>query len=100
MLVIVLINGSLNQLQQTTYQNWLILLLIGFTTGSGALFLFYYGLRKVKAMVATICELFFPVSAILFDYLFNGKVLTPIQWISATILLISIIKLSLRPGVD
>lgn len=100
MLVIVLINGSLNQLQHTTQQNWLILFIIAFTTGSGALFLFYYGLRKVKAMVATICELFFPVSAILFDYFFNGKVLSPIQWISATILLIAIIKLSIRPSVD
>ena len=100
MLVIVLANGSLSQWHQTTYQNWLILLIIAFTTGTGALFLFYYGLRKVKAMVATICELLFPVSAILFDYLFNGKVLNPIQWISATILLIAIIKLSIRPGVD
>lgn len=100
MLIIVLVTGSLTQLQFTTPQNWLILFVIAFTTGSGALFLFYYGLRKVKAMIATICELLFPVSAILFDYLFNGKVLSSIQWISAIILLISIIKLSIRPSVD
>ena len=100
MLVIVLFSGSLDQFQVTTHQNWLILIIIAFTTGSGALFLFYYGLKKVKAMVATICELLFPVSAILFDYLFNGKLLSPIQWISATILLIAIIKLSIRPNVD
>jgi drug/metabolite transporter (DMT)-like permease len=100
MLVIVLITGSLIQLQHTTSQNWFILFIIAFTTGSGALFLFYYGLRKVKAMIATICELLFPVSAILFDYLFNGKVLTTIQWVSAIILLMAIIKLSIRPNVD
>lgn len=100
MLVIVLINGSLTQFHETTSQNWLILFIIAFTTGSGALFFFYYGLRKVKAMVATICELFFPASAILFDYLFNDKILSPIQWISATILMIAIIKLSIKPGVE
>ena len=100
MLAIVLINGSLTQFHETTSQNWLILFIIAFTTGSGALFFFYFGLRKVKAMVATICELFFPASAILFDYLFNGKVLSPIQWISATILMIAIIKLSIKPGIE
>ena len=100
MLVIVLMNGSLTQLHETTSQNWLIFIIIAFTTGSGALFFFYYGLKKVKAMVATICELFFPVSAILFDYIFNGKVLSPIQWISATILMFAIIKLSIRPGLE
>jgi len=100
MLIFVIMSGSMTQLKVTTPQNWLILLLIAFTTGSGALFLFYFGLRKVKAMIATICELLFPVSAILFDYLFNGKVLSSIQWISAIILLIAIIKLSIRPNVD
>ena len=100
MLIIVLLAGTMNQIHVTTPMNWTILFVIAFTTGSGALFLFYYGLRKVKAMIATICELLFPVSAILFDYLFNGKVLSTIQWISAIILLISIIKLSIRPNVD
>jgi len=100
MLIIVLICGTMSQLVHTTPHNWMILFIIAFTTGSGALFLFYFGLRKVKAMIATICELLFPVSAILFDYLFNGKVLTPIQWISAIVLMLAIIKLSIRPSVD
>ena len=100
MLIIVLLAGTLTQLELTTPQNWTILIIIAFTTGSGALFLFYYGLRNVKAMVATICELLFPVSAILFDYLFNGKVLSTVQWISAIVLMSAIIKLSIRPNVD
>jgi drug/metabolite transporter (DMT)-like permease len=100
MFVLVLFNGLFIQFKETTPLNWTIFIIISFTTGSGALFLYYYGLRKVKAMVATICELFFPVSAILFDYLFNHRILTPIQWISSIILLIAIIKLSIKPGVD
>jgi drug/metabolite transporter (DMT)-like permease len=100
MFVLVLFNGLFYEFKVTTQINWTIFIIISFTTGSGALFLYYYGLRKVKAMVATICELFFPVSAILFDYLFNHRVLSPIQWVSSIILLIAIIKLSIRPGVD
>lgn len=100
MFVLVLFNGLVIQFKETTPLNWTIFVIISFTTGSGALFLYYYGLRKVKAMVATICELFFPVSAILFDYLFNHRILSPIQWVSSIILFIAIIKLSIRPGVD
>ena len=79
-----------------TTTNWLIFIIIALTTGSGALFLYYYGLNKVKAMVSTICELFFPVSAILFDYLINGQVLTPVQWISAAVMIFAILKISLN----
>ncbi len=95
MLIFVLIAGSLSSFSTITNHNWIIFLVITFTTGSGAIFLYYYGLRKVKAMVATICELCFPLSAILFDYFFHGKVLTPIQWISAAVMLIAIVRLSL-----
>ncbi|MBK7031361.1 MAG: DMT family transporter [Bacteroidales bacterium] len=83
MLLIVLITGSLNLLSGVQRFEWLIFLLIGLTTGSGAIFLYYFGLTRIRAMLATICELCFPLSAILFDYLFNQKVLTPVQWVSA-----------------
>jgi drug/metabolite transporter (DMT)-like permease len=95
MLIIVLITGKLSQFTQVTPTNWLIFFVIALTTGSGAIFIFYYGLVRVKAIVATICELFFPISAIIFDYLFNGNKLTVIQWISATIMIIAIINLNL-----
>lgn len=95
MLVFVLITGSLPGLANVTTNNWIIFLVITFTTGSGAIFLYYYGLRKVKAMVATICELCFPLSAIMFDYFFNGKVLSPVQWISAAVMMIAIVRLSI-----
>jgi len=52
-------------------------------------------LKKVKAIIATICELFFPLSAIIFDYLINKTFLTPIQWIGALVLIFSILKLNI-----
>ncbi len=94
MLPIVLISGKIHQFAEATMFNWLIFIIIGLTTGSGAIFLYYFGLKRVKASVATVCELFFPISAILFDYLFNGTVLTTVQWVSASVMIFAIINLN------
>ena len=96
MLPYVLISGSISQLTVTTANNWLIFFIIGITTGSGAIFLYYFGLQKIKAMIATICELFFPLSAILFDYVFNDSKLTIIQWISAAALITAVIGINVN----
>jgi len=96
MLIIAAFAGSLPGIGSVNQKEWLIFLIIAFTTGSGAIFLYYFGLKRIRAMLATICELCFPVSAILFDYYFNGKVLNPIQWISASIMILAILKLSIQ----
>jgi len=83
------------QFQTVEPQTWLIILLICATTGSGAIFLYYYGLRKINAMTSTILELFFPISAVLFDYLFNGNKLSPVQWIAALLMMLCIFMLNL-----
>jgi drug/metabolite transporter (DMT)-like permease len=96
MFLFVLFAGGFDQLAVTTQKNWLIFFIIAFTTGSGAIYLYYYGLRKVRAMVATICELCFPLTAILLDYLINDQKLNQVQWLSAAILIFSIIMLNLK----
>lgn len=96
MLLVVLATGKLEWIAQTTPTNWLIFFIIAFTTGSGAIFLYYYGLRKVRASVAAICELCFPLSAIFFDYIVNNQLLTAVQWISAGFLLFAIVMLNLQ----
>jgi len=95
MSILLVFTGSWSGFGAITSANWIVFFIIAFTTGSGAVFLYYFGLRNVKAMVATICELCFPLSAIVFDYLFNGKVLTMVQWVSAAIMLAAIIRLSI-----
>jgi drug/metabolite transporter (DMT)-like permease len=97
-LVYLLASGTGVPLAEVTSQNWLLILLIGLTTGSGAIFLYYFGLTRVRAIVATICELSLPLSAILFDYLINGSVLGPWQWIGAAVLIAAITMVSLRPA--
>lgn len=92
----VLFFSNFGEIHNVTSQNWMIFLLIAVTTGSGAIFLYYYGLKKVSAMVSTICELFFPISAIIFDYLFNKQTLSLVQWISVGIMILAIVKISMN----
>lgn len=94
MLVFILIFNRSIRFDQVTTTNWVIFLIIAFTTGSGAIFLYYYGLNHVKASVAVICELFFPISTIVFDYLFNGSRLSVIQWVSAAVMVFAIVNLN------
>jgi len=96
MLLYVLSTGMLSHIPEITGFQWTIFAIIGITTGSGAIFLYYFGLTRIRAMLATICELCFPVSAILFDYLVNDRVLSPLQWVSAGVLIFAILKLSLQ----
>jgi len=96
MLLFVLSTGMLADIPKISGFQWSIFFIIGITTGSGAIFLYYFGLTRIRAMLATMCELCFPVSAILFDYLINDKILSPVQWVSAAILIFAILKLSLE----
>jgi len=93
MVVIVAGSGSFS-VSLISPKQWLIFGLIIFSSGAPAIFLYYYGLNHITASVATICELAFPLTAILLEYLVYGKVLAPVQWAGIVILLASIIKVS------
>ncbi|MBN1651454.1 MAG: DMT family transporter [Bacteroidales bacterium] len=94
MLIFVIGNGQIFEFEKITPLNWWMIGIISLTTGSGAIFLYYYGLKHVRAIISTVSELFFPISAILFDYIFNKHLLSPIQWISAAVMIFAIIKLN------
>lgn len=81
-----------------TNANWIIVLIISLTTGSGAIFLYYFGLTRVRASVATICELCLPLSAVLLDYFVNDSVLGLWQWLGAALLVGAILRISLAPN--
>ena len=94
MLVIIIYNKSYLNFYEATPQNWIIISVISLTTGSGSMMLYYYGLKRVKAIIATIMELFFPISAVFFDYMINDNILSEIQVISAVIMIFAIINLN------
>ncbi|WP_163469843.1 DMT family transporter [Fusobacterium sp. IOR10] len=92
--LIVLYNKQLNLILDVTGFQWFIFIVIALTSGSMAIMIYYKGLQYITASVATICELAFPISSVLFDYIFNKNLLTAIQSFGAIILLFSIIKIS------
>jgi len=94
MFFIVLFTGHLFDFSQITPSNWLFIALIGLTTGSGAIFLYYYGLRNVRASLSTFLELMYPITAVVLDYFVNKTVYSPVQWVAAAVMLFAIIMLN------
>ena len=94
MLVIVLAYGELNQISEISNSQILTFLLIAFTTGGPAMFLYYYGLKYTSASSSTILELAFPLTAILLEYFIRGNILNIVQWIGVVVLFVSIAKVS------
>ena len=82
-------------LAEVTQAQWVLVLVIGLTTGSGAIFLYYYGLTRVRAVVSAVCELCLPLSAVAFDYWLNGSRLGGWQWLGALLLVGAITLVSL-----
>ena len=54
------------------------------------MYLYYYGLKKIPASLATLCELAWPFSAVIFDYFFNHNVLSFTQIVGAVVLVIAV----------
>lgn len=96
MLVIVLACGHIGDFTLVTPRNWLFVVLIGLTTGSGAIFLYYYGLRNVKASISTFLELLYPITAVVLDYFVNHTKYSIVQWIAASVMLFSIVMLNVN----
>jgi drug/metabolite transporter (DMT)-like permease len=94
MLIIAATTGDIFSVGEITTKQIIIFLIIAFTTGGAAIFLYYYGLKRISASVASICELAFPLSAVVLEYFVHGKILSPVQWIGTVVLLISILRVS------
>lgn len=94
MLIISFSTGDLFSITEITTKQIIIFIIIAFTTGGAAIFLYYYGLKKISASVASICELAFPLTAIILEYFVHGNILSFVQWIGAAVLLVSILRVS------
>jgi len=98
MLIIVLTSGTITEISEISSHQLFIFLLIAFTTGGTAIFLYYYGLKRITASVATICELAFPLTAVILEYFLRGNIMGPVQWIGAFLLLFSILRVTKLPS--
>lgn len=95
MFVIAGTTGDIASISDISVKQIIIFLIIAFTTGGAAIFLYYYGLKRISASVAAICELAFPLTAVLLEYFIRGNILDVVQWMGAGVLLLSILKVSL-----
>ncbi len=95
--ILLLATGKGFPFGEVTGANWLTIAIIAVTTGSGAIFLYYFGLQRTPARVAAICELCLPLSAVAFDYFVNGSILSPIQLTGALLMIGAITRVSTLP---
>ena len=93
-LIYLLFSNRLTMSAGISSVQWQLLVLVVFSSGAGAIFLFYFGLHRVSASTTTILELFWPFSALILDYVFNNNYLNTIEIIAATVLMISFFKVS------
>lgn len=97
MLPLAVFLGDLGKVDTLGSGEWKTLGLIAITTGGPGIFLYYYGLKRISASVATICELAFPMTAVLLEYFLRGNLLTMPQWIGTFILFGAMARVSQLP---
>lgn len=90
--VALVISGSMSVLPTISFNQILTLIVIAFSTGVLAMFLYYKGLKLTKAKIATIMELSFPLLAVFIDAFLYKTFLTPGQYFSAMVLFYAIYR--------
>lgn len=94
MAIIILFTGGASLFSNVIATDFLWFVFIAFTSGGLAMLVYYYGLKRIPASIATICELFYPLTAIILDFLINKNVLSIGQWTGAGILVFSIYRIT------
>jgi len=87
------VNTSYAGLAGFRVMTWSLLgafVIIALTTGGTAIFIYYYGLKRVTASQSTMYELIFPVSAIVLEFIIHHKTLSSGQWLGAIIVITAI----------
>jgi len=94
MLIIITILNRFSSFNNIGKPELTTLLIIIFTSGGVGIFIYYYGLKWIQASKATIYELAFPISAVLFDLIINKNILSKSQGLGAIIIITSMILIT------
>lgn len=86
--------GSFDSTLVITTSQLVRFVVIALSTGMVALYLYYQGLAKVEAKIATILELFFPFLAVLIDGVIYHTYLLPTQLLASCVLIFAIYRTS------
>lgn len=85
--------GSLGQISTASGKDWLFVAIIAILAGFVSLMIYYMGLKNTKASIATLCELAFPVAAVVVNWIFLDAALSVAQILGGLILLFAITRL-------
>ncbi len=100
MLLLAVFTKDISAITKVSHLQALVFLLIAFSTGGPAIFLYYYGLKKISASSSTIFELAFPLTAVLLEYFIHNNILNVVQWFGVAILMISMFMITrIKPAV-
>lgn len=94
LLPLLAIVGEFSSMSPPPALDWLWFLLMAWGPGYLALVIYYKGLQGTRASIATLCELSFPVGAVLVNWTFLDSPLTLIQGLGALFLVGSVTWLS------
>ncbi len=94
MFIIIIGFGQISAISEITLEQSFIFLLIAFSSGGFAIFLYYFGLKQISASRAAIYELAFPLSAVMLEFLVHDKILSPVQWLGVLMLIIGIMRVT------
>lgn len=87
--LLILITDDLWQMSNINSVQWVIFVKMILSTGVAATLFYYFGLKRLTASTTAIIELFWPLFAILLDYIINKRTLNITQIISIVLLLVS-----------
>ncbi|PIS09281.1 hypothetical protein COT75_02125 [Candidatus Beckwithbacteria bacterium CG10_big_fil_rev_8_21_14_0_10_34_10] len=96
---IVFLTKTQSQLFLLTKIQWLMLLAITLSSGMVAMLIYYQGLKKIEARVSSICELFWPVSALIIGFLYLKESLTFTQLLGSFMILFGIYRIAVQKGI-
>jgi drug/metabolite transporter (DMT)-like permease len=87
-------SGTLRQVAAASSRDWLFVFMTAIIGGFISLLIYYYGLRYTRASVATVCELGYPLAAVVVNWKFLEAALSPMQVAGGCILIVAIARLS------
>ncbi|HTL39765.1 MAG TPA: DMT family transporter [Methylomirabilota bacterium] len=85
---------TLPELKLASSKDWFFVFMTAIIAGLISLLIYYYGLRSTRASVATLCELAFPVFAVVINWIFLHDKLVTMQIVGGLILLLAITRLT------
>ncbi|MGE0393171.1 MAG: DMT family transporter [Vicinamibacterales bacterium] len=88
--------GRIGEVANASARDWLLVFALAVVAGFISLLVYYYGLRSTRASVATMCELAYPLSSVLLNWVLLGAALSPVQVAGGAILLGAITRLAVN----